>query len=87
MFATVLLFALWAPERSAATAFPQLMSPPFPFDTDTGTRSAITPAISNTAPTSTIKRLVVTADPFAVDVNDVQIPTVVQPKPRHGGAG
>jgi hypothetical protein len=86
MFATLLLFALRAPERSEATAFPQPMLPPLPLDTDTGTKSAITPAISRTAPTNTINRFVVTANPFAVEVNDVQIPTTVRPKPT-GGRG
>ncbi len=66
MFATLLLFAFLAAERSVATAFPHPMEWPLPSEIDTGANRPITPANKSTAPTTRINRRAVMMSPFAV---------------------
>ncbi|OBF87161.1 hypothetical protein A5791_19650 [Mycobacterium sp. 852002-51163_SCH5372311] len=56
MLAPFLSLAFLAAERSEAIPLPHATEPPLPSDTDTGTRSPITPASNSKAPTAMITR-------------------------------
>lgn len=66
MFATLVLLALLAADRSVATALPQPMEWPLPSEIETGAKRPITPAIKSTAPTPMINHRTLTMPPFVV---------------------